>query len=76
MAKKLITLAKELDFQTEAEFFDYCIDSHINGNFSQCKELFKSMSKADQKELLLHIERNFVTGFSDKEIYNFYFNLL
>lgn len=29
--KKLITLAKELDFKTEQEYFDYMIDTHING---------------------------------------------
>jgi len=69
---KLITLAKRLDFTTEMDYFDYCIDSYTNGNFSQCKELFKAMSKADRKSLLNHIG----TGINMKDVYQFYFNLL
>ena len=44
--KKLLTLAKELEFTTEQEYFEYLIDSYINGCFSQCKNLFNEMSKA------------------------------
>lgn len=66
--KKLITLAKELDFNTSIEYFDYCIDSHINGNLGQCKNLFKAMKKEDKKELIQYIDNT--------EIKNFYFNLL
>jgi hypothetical protein len=72
MAKKtVLNLAKGLDFTTESEYFDYCVDSHINGNFPQCRELFKDMKKEDQKRLLRHIENNYHGG-----EYAFYFNLL
>lgn len=33
-------LAQALDFRTESEYFEYCIERYINGNFTQCKELF------------------------------------
>ena len=46
---KLLTLAKKLDFTNELEYFDYCISSYQNGNFSQSRELFKNMTKADRK---------------------------
>lgn len=70
---KLITLAKKLDFTNEIEYFDYCINSWFNGNFSQCKRLFKDMTKADRKRLLSYIK-----GCYDykHEVEIFYFNLL
>lgn len=75
MKKKLLTLAKGLDFETESDYFNYCIDSHINGNFSQCKRLFNDMRKEDRKGLL-----NYLNGQAQfngyLEIRNFYFNLL
>jgi len=72
MKKKLITLAKELDFTYESEYFDYLIDSYINGNLSQCKELFNAMEKDSQKQFILYLKNGFGL---DKEFY-FYFNLL
>ena len=68
--KKLITLAKELDFTTEIEYFDYCIDSHINGNLIQCEDLFEAMKKQDRLALIKYIDnseiRNFYIDFSFK----------
>jgi len=52
--KKLITLAKELDFTTEHEYFDYIIESEINGQMSQVKELIQDMKKEDQKDFILY----------------------
>ena len=71
--KKLINLAKALDFSTETEYFDYCIDSYANGNYSQCQELFKDMSKADRKRLIQYIRDSF--GYVHKAE-TYYFNLL
>ena len=70
---KLITLAKRLDFTSETQYFDYCINSWFYGNFDQCKELFKAMTKADRKRLLEYIK-----GCYDYQhkVYDFYMNLL
>lgn len=68
--KNLKTLAKELDFQSEYEYFEYCIDSYINGNFEQCKRLFSEMEKEDQKTLVT------MAAVYSKEIGDFYFSLL
>lgn len=73
MKKKLITLAKELEFTTENEYFDYLINSHTNGNFDQCRELFKEMKRTDQKEFVLYINSNWANL---QSCYNFYFQLL
>jgi len=70
--KSILSLAKELDFSTESEYFQYCIDSYINGNKTQCKELFSRMAIDGQKQLL----RFLLDDAQQKEIYNFYFNLL
>lgn len=71
MKKKLITLAKGSDFKNGFEYFDYLIDSYINGNFSQCEELFNAMKKDDKKTFVKYLK----VGGLYKE-YEFYFNLL
>ncbi len=70
---KLITLAKRLDFTSETQYFDYCINSWFYGNFDQCKELFKAMTKADRKNLIEYIK-----GCYDytHAVERFYFKLL
>lgn len=68
---KLLTLAKRLDFTTEDQYFQYCADSHINGNFSQCRELFKAMTKADKHRLIEYLRNNVGVD----EIHNYYVNL-
>jgi len=72
MSKKLITLAKELDFTTETEYFDYLIESHINGQFTQCRNLFNTMKKEDKKEFIKYVDNSY----TEKDIKDFYFNLL
>ena len=41
---------KKYGFEYLFNYFDYIIDSQLNGNNSQVKELYKKLSK-DQKEL-------------------------
>lgn len=43
-------LIKSLDFQNITEYFDYIIDSIINGNKQQAKDLFVKLS-SKQKEI-------------------------
>jgi len=75
MKKALKTLAKELDFSNETEYFDYMIDSHINGNIKQCKDLFNDMRQADRKAFVSYL--NGQAQFNGLlETRNFYFNLL
>lgn len=66
--KKLITLAKELDFNFEYEYFNYMVDTYINGQFSSCRTLFSEMKKEDQKSFIYQI--------NDLEAREFYFKLL
>ena len=73
--KKLITLAKELDFTTELEYYQYCLDSYVNGNKSQCKELFKAMKPEDRKGLLKYLDGEAQFN-GHLQARNFYFDLL
>ena len=42
---------KDYEFKAIENYFDYIIDTEINGNYSQLKELIKKLSQ-DQKKLL------------------------
>lgn len=53
--KKLINLAKELDFETEEEYFDYMINSWHNGQLQQCKKLMKDMCYNDRVRAMAYM---------------------
>jgi len=75
MKKKLLALAKELDFNNAVEYFDYLIECYINGNFDSCKRLFAEMEREDQKVFLIYM--NGQASFNGLlQARNFYFNLL
>ena len=44
---------KEYEYKSIEDYFNYIIDSKINGNYSQVKSLIKDLSK-DQKILLFN----------------------
>ena len=70
--KKLSTLVKELEFEFEYQYYDYLIDSYMNGNFTSCRRLFSEMKKDDQKVFIKYCDGlNYVDKAKD-----FYFNLL
>ena len=45
-------LAKEYDFNTKEEYFDYIVTSLINGQRKQVKDLFNQMHPSDKEEFL------------------------
>jgi hypothetical protein len=50
--KNAETLAKELDFETKEEYYNYIVESLINGNRTQVKSLFLSMKDYYREEFL------------------------
>ena len=52
MKTHLLNLAEELDFKTEIQYFDYIVESYINGQKQQVAKLFEAMLAVDQKEFL------------------------
>ena len=56
MAKKsLKTLCKAYEFENDYEYFDYIIESLINGNLTQCRELFNDLRETDKKSCIRYI---------------------
>jgi len=47
-------LAKEYDFNTKEEYFNYIVESLINGNRTQVKELFNQMKPESKNEFLIN----------------------
>lgn len=71
MAKNLNTLAKELDFQFPEQYFEYCVESFINGQRSQCKSLFNKMKKEDKHGLIDYIRG----AHGNDEMHNYFVSL-
>ena len=46
----VLKLAKELGFETQEEYFEYIVESRINGNRKQARELFSKLSDGMQGE--------------------------
>lgn len=47
---------KAYDFKTIEEYFDYIIESKINGQHAQVKSLITALSKEQKKEFIIHLE--------------------
>lgn len=59
MKNRAETLAKEYDFEHEHEYYDYIVDSLINGQRQQVKNLFNQMHSDDQQYFLNnHLEED------------------
>jgi DNA polymerase III delta subunit len=43
---------QSLDFKTIEEYFDYIVNSKINGNYNQANELFNDLSKTQKKDFI------------------------
>lgn len=54
MKKYAEDLAKDFDFTTEQEYFDYIVESLVNGQRQQVRSLFNKMHKDSQQEFLLN----------------------
>lgn len=52
--KTVETLAKELDFNNSTEYFDYILESVINGQRKQARDLIEAMRKGAKKTALVY----------------------
>ena len=67
MKKKLITLAKELDFETDVRYFEYIIESLINGQRQQVRDLFNDLSNYEKSHFLNRYVDNYFVGYYSAE---------
>ena len=49
------TYIKELDFNTIEDVYTYIVDSEINGNIKQYKELVNKLSKSQFKDFIFFV---------------------
>ena len=54
MKKYAEDLAKEYDFKTKEEYYNYIVESLVNGQRQQVKDLFNAMHKDDQQNFLIN----------------------
>lgn len=53
MKKNAETLAKEYEFETREDYFNYIVQSLVNGQRKQVKDLFNAMQDYDKQEFLI-----------------------
>jgi hypothetical protein len=53
ISKKYI---KQLEFKTMEEFYNYVLDSKINGNYAQTRKFINKMSGDQFKEFLFYLK--------------------
>ena len=49
---------KNYGWETIEDYFNYIVESQINGNFEQVKELFKKLSKKQREEFYIYLKDN------------------
>lgn len=52
--KTIQELYESLDFQSEYEYFNYFIETHVNWQFSQLKEMLRDIKSTDSLENLIN----------------------
>lgn len=62
--EKIENLVKDYEFETKEEYFNYIVESLVNGQRQQVKDLFNQMKKQDKKDFLLNYldEKDYYQG--------------
>lgn len=69
-------LLKELEFTKETEYYDYIIDSIVNGQRAQARDLIKAMSKDKTKEAFKYFDMQEGAAEAAQEAQNLIMQLL
>ena len=49
---------KDYGYTSIEEYFSYIVESEVNGNFKQKKELFNNMNKEQKEEFYKYLKQN------------------
>ena len=74
--KKVLTLAKELGYHSVGEYYEYMVETFLNGNKQSCRELFNEMRPDDKKEFLRKLKDKDFICYGDEiqeKVFNFLF---
>ena len=61
---------KELEFNNIDEFFNYVVESKINGNYSQTKEFINKMSKSQRIDFKNYLNYSETDAETKQELLN------
>lgn len=61
---------KDLEFKDIHEFFNYVIESKINGNYRQTKELIGKMSQEQRLAFKLYMDETFTDAKTKQDLFN------
>lgn len=50
---------KSMEFEEIEDYFHYIVESEINGNYSQCRDLIKELSNEQFKQYLVWLELDY-----------------
>lgn len=62
---KMKKCVKDMDFQTETEYYQYIIDSFLNGQQQQAHRLFIDMPVFNRKDMIKLLLLNELSGLGD-----------
>ena len=68
ITKKLIRC---FEFENIYQFYDYVVESKVNGNNSQCKDLVKQMNKYQFIEFMDYLAQEDTSNKSNRELISF-----
>ena len=63
--KSALKLAHEYEWQTAQEYFDYIVDSFINGQYTQVRNLYNAMNSDSKFEFIYYLVHE--SGHSDAQ---------
>jgi nucleoid-associated protein YejK len=67
----ILKAAKELDFTTNEQLYEYMIETYHNGQFSQLKKLWQKLPK-DNKHVLIDYVRD---NYANDKLHNYLVSL-
>lgn len=59
MKNNVLRAAKELDFTSNEQYYDYCIETYHNGQFGQLRKLWGKLPKNHKHSLIAYIDNNY-----------------
>jgi hypothetical protein len=60
---KLSKLLKSYELNSDMQYFDMILESIVNGHKQQAVDQFKELPKADRKNFLMLLYRDFYSGY-------------
>ena len=67
---------KDYEFENIEDYYDYVLGSYINGNYGQCRELIKKLSKEQKKDCYEYLQDLYVNDVNVNTVLKILFNAI